>query len=222
LPPALDVPANDIPLHTLRDHRGPVAFLAFGGAGRWLASIDAVGYLRIHAGFSRKGLPQLLPATRAHEATGERSGAEPVLAVETRLDRAMKSSVWRRSRNDSSCGRRGSASEEFDFVPGELPAETHVAFGVTELAWNGDATELCAITLTDIHWLHVLATGVALCRAGKKPDWCRSCRRPLLGGTERYFFREQQLIHDNGDWSFASGPMFKLSEAVKGRVRGRG
>src|SRR5207302_635553 len=51
VPPQLDVPANDIPARILRGHKGAVKHLAFSLDGRWLASLDELGYLRIHAGF---------------------------------------------------------------------------------------------------------------------------------------------------------------------------
>src|SRR5262249_17260174 len=51
LPPLLNVPANDIPFKTLTGHKGAVRHLAFAPGGQWLASIDDLGYLRIHMGF---------------------------------------------------------------------------------------------------------------------------------------------------------------------------
>ena len=76
-----------------------------------------------------------------------------MLAVETRLERAEEITALQTSEDRLTVQRRGGASEEFRFLPSELPAEMHVAFGITQVAWNRDATELCAISLTDIHWL---------------------------------------------------------------------
>ena len=154
---------------------------------------------------------------RAHEATGQANGVEPILAVETRLDRADEIIGLETFDEQLVARRRGGASEEFRFVPDELPAETHVAFGVTELAWNADATELCAITLTDIHWLHVSPLELLCAAPGKNPIGVGHIAGRHWALPNDTSFLEQQLIEDNGEWRFVSGPEFKLFEAVKGQ-----
>ena len=169
LPPALNAPAQDQPVRILQGHRGPVQHLAFSSGGRWLASLDATGYLRIHTGFCPEGLPQLPAPSRAGEVMPEPAVPAPAFAVEIRLKDVEQVTALDAEENRVVVRRGSFRSEEYQFVPGELPAELPLAPVLTEIALNAPGTELCATTPTDIHWLHTAPLELFQTAAGENP-----------------------------------------------------
>lgn len=215
LPPLLDVPALDQPLQILRGHRGSVRQAIFSADGRWLATLDDTGYLRIHTGFSREGLPQLPLSQQASD--NELANGAPSLhfAVEARLDQPERITELAVTA-DRLIIRRGSAqSEEFKFVPGELPIEAHLAPDITSLAWNGDGTELCAITPTDVHWLSAAPLERYFTAAGSNRvgvAWQRDNGMWILPKAE--WFDELKTVQAEGEWNLERGSSFRLMAAV--------
>ena len=216
LPPLLDVPALDQPLQILRGHRGAVRQAAFSTGGRWLATVDDTGYLRIHTGFSREGLPQLPSVEQAGDSELANRASSLHFAVEARLDQPERITELAATA-DRLIIRRGSASaEEFKFVPGELPVEAHLASEISGLAWNGDGTELCAITPTDVHWLSAAPLERYFTAAGSNRvsvAWRRDNGRWMLPKTE--WFDELKPVQADGVWDLEHGSSFRLSAALK-------
>ena len=86
LPPILDAPAEDRPFHVLRGQHGAVIHLAFSPSGRWLAALDAIGYLRIYVGYYSDGLPSMADIGISEELAARTEATLPVFAAEIRLD----------------------------------------------------------------------------------------------------------------------------------------
>ena len=217
LPPRLDTPALDTPLHTLRGHRGPVQHLVFWADGRCLASIDGAGYLRVHGGFSREGLPRLPPPERAGGNVAGNSVPSPVLAVEIRLEDVQGITQLAAIEDRIVVHRTNGPIEEFRLLPAELPAETHVASRLTDVAWNSNGLELCAITLTDIHWLRSSPLEVFCTSTGKNPvavSW-HTNGFWVLPKDDKYI--ERRPIPKAGLWDSEEGTNLALAKAEKGQ-----
>ncbi len=183
--------------------------------GRWLASIDAAGYLRIHHGFPSGRLPESLTTDSAQNIVGGTAGTEPALALESRLERAEEITGLETFEDRLTIHRGTNAAEEFHFKQGELPASMHVGFGVTQLAWKGDATEVCAITLTDIHWLQTSPLGFLHTASGKNPVGVAYLGENYWALPKDAEFIEQQVIASGQGWQLIPGAAFKITEAVQ-------
>ena len=218
LPPRLDIPALDTPLHMLRGHRGPVQHLVFSTEGRFLASIDGAGYLRVHDGFSRGGLPQLPPPERPVESVPGGSVPPPLLAAEIRLENVQGITQLTAMEDRIVIHRTNAPTEEFRLLPGELPTETHVAPALTDVGWNSNGLELCAITLTDIYWLRSSPLEVFCTSPGKNPvavSWQHADGFWVLPRDDQ--FTERRPIHKDGVWDSEKGVTFPLVGAVEGQ-----
>jgi serine/threonine protein kinase len=216
LPPALDVPALDIPLTLLRGHRGPVRKLAFDPAGGWLASLDDAGYLRFHKGFDSP--PTQDPAPGARLAASDLQATDSQLVVETRVERAEEISSLTMAAGRLTIGRGGGAAEQYQLMASELPAEVKVAPDVRQVAWNADGTGLCAVTLTDIHWLETAPLKLAFSSAGKNPA---GVAPPNADGfwsiPNDNQFVEWRVAGRVGVGQLEKGKGYSLTEAVKGQ-----
>jgi serine/threonine protein kinase len=169
LPPALDVPAQDTPRQILHGHRGAIRHLAFAPSGEWLASLDAVGYLRIYTGFPHVGSPQIPDASRAGDVLPEPGMSAALFAVEVRLAEVNQVTALE-VEGDRVVVRRGTLPpEEFQFVPSELSAELLIASVLGEIALNAQGTELCAITPTDVYWLRTTPLELLQRARGENP-----------------------------------------------------
>ncbi len=215
LPPKLDAPALDFPISTLQGHRSAVRHMAFSTDGRWLASLDSTGYLRIHEGFSRAGLPRL---PDVQKAAGTAAGAEispPSFAVEVRLEGMQQFTGLAVTNDRVFVSRSDSETEEFRFSPAELRSEVDIRPGTTEVAWNDRGTELCAITPSDIQWLHASPLEAFHTSNGKNPmgvAWVRASGFWGLGADDR--FVERRVTEVLGGWKEEDGLTIPLKEAV--------
>jgi serine/threonine protein kinase/WD40 repeat protein len=169
LPPTLDVPAQDKPLHTLHGHRGAVRHIAFASGGDWLASLDSEGYLRIHHGFRGMSLPEPASTSSGIDIMPELSAPAPVFAVEVRLEDVNQVTALDAEQDTLVIRRGAQPPEEYQFVPSELPAELHFTPVPGGIALNAQGTELCAITPTDIHWLSASPLEVLQTKTGENP-----------------------------------------------------
>ena len=169
LPPTLDLPAEDRPLHILRGHRGPVTHVAFSPSGRWLAALDSGGYLRVYNCFYSQAIPANHESVRNDEEVAERDPTAPVFASEVRLDDIENVTSLKTKEDRVLIGRVDGTAQEFKFVPGELPAEIFVPPGVVSIAWDAKGTEICTTTLTDIQWLHTRPLELYQTAAGANP-----------------------------------------------------
>jgi hypothetical protein len=169
LPPALDVPAQDKAAQVLSGHRGPVRHLAFSSSGEWLASLDSIGYLRIHAGFPRAGSPRRPGPGRTGDVIPGPGAAAAVFAVEVRLAEVNQVTALEADQGRLVVRRGTLPPEEFQFVPSEFPAELPLAPVLGEIALNAQGTELCATTPTDIHWLRIAPLDLLQTARGENP-----------------------------------------------------
>lgn len=218
LRPLLDAPALDLPAHTIRGHRGPVQQLAFASGGRWLASIDRTGYLRVHTGFSRTGLPFLPPPGRAGDTGPRPAGASIRLALETRLDRADEITGLEGTDAGVAVLRGTAPAEEFRIEPGELPEETYVGESLADIAWDFRGAELCAITPTDIHFLRVSPMEVFYTIPGKNAvGVCGLNQEGLWGLPKDDQFRAIRPLRQKDHWAHEEVFKAPLAEAVKGQ-----
>ena len=218
LPPALDVPALDVPEQTLRVHRGPIRYLAFSTDGRWLASVDGLGYLLVHGGFSRAGLPRPGQAARSQDNTGV--GKTPVLylAMEMRLEGTDRVESISPTAEGFALQRQGKPAVEYRPSMGELPTELYVAAGLANIAWNSKGTELCAISLTDIYWLQERPIEVFFAAPGKNPvGVCFEESDGFWILPKATQFIESRPARDGQGWRLDRGASFALAEAVKGQ-----
>jgi serine/threonine protein kinase len=218
VPPALTAPAQDQPVHILEGHRGPVQHLAFSSGGRWLASLDATGYLRIHTRFCRDCLPQLPAPGRAGEGMPEPAVPAPTFAVEIRLADVEQVTALD-AVEDRVVVQRGSLPpEEFQFVPGDLPAELPLAPVLTDIALNAPGTELCATTPTDIHWLHTTPLELFQTAAGENPLGVSRQKQEdcWVTAKDRQLMQWQPSTKPQR-WAKSMGPRFRLTEAVPGQ-----
>lgn len=218
LPPALDVPAQDRPLATLHGHRGAVKHLTFSSSGDWLASLDAMGYLRIYTGFPRMETAPPAGRARTGEAMPEFSVGSPSFAVEDRLSQANQVTALE-AEQDCVVVRRGTLPpEEFRFVPSEFCAELPVATVISQVSLNAQGTELCATTSTDIHWLRTSPLELLQISRGENPS--SACGRIQEGSW--LIAKDGQLTewHSNPKgavWSKDTGSPVKLIEAEAGQ-----
>ena len=169
LPPRLDVPAQDQPLHILPGHRGAVRQLAFSSGGEWLASLDSAGYLRIHQGFRGVSRPGTASTNSTSDVMLEPSAPAPVFAVELQLTNVNQVTGLEAEKNTLVIRRGASPPEDYQFVPSELPAELRFTAAPVKIVLNAQGTELCALTLTDIHWLRRSPLEVLQTAAGENP-----------------------------------------------------
>jgi hypothetical protein len=142
----------------------------------------------------------------------------PAFAVEFRLTDVEQVTALE-AEEDRIIVHRGSLpTERFQFVPGELPAESPLAPVLTEIALNAPGTELCATTPTDIHWLRTAplelfqtTTGenpLGVSRQGKEDCWVIAKDRQVT---------EWQLGTNSTAPPRRKGRQFRLSEAVPGQ-----
>jgi serine/threonine protein kinase len=169
LPPSLDTPAQDTPAQTLLGHLGAVEHLAFSSDGRWLASIDAIGYMRIHGGFSSNGLPQFATSDSNGAAKATFGPAQLPLAVAMRLEDVQQIKGLEGTKDGFIIFRSDAPAQAFRVTPSDLPRELYLGPGISSVAWNSDSTELCAITATDIYWLHSNPLSIFFAAPGKNP-----------------------------------------------------
>jgi serine/threonine protein kinase/WD40 repeat protein len=218
LPPVLDVPAEDEPLHILRGQRGPVTHVAFSSGGRWLAAVDAAGYLRIYLCFFRDGLPQVTHSDRADELIIGQDLTAPTFATEVRLNNVEPVTSLEAEDDRILIHHAGGLTEEFKFVPGELPAEISAPPGITDIAWNAGGTEICTKSLTDIYWLRAMPLELIQTAAGQNPTGISS-----EGVEDKWMVAKEHKVTEwgstkgdkTGDIKLAS--RFDLSEAVPGQ-----
>ncbi len=219
LPPSLDIPALDVPVHILRGYRGPVVQLAFSQDGRWLASLDSAGYLRVHTGFSRDGLPELPPPELARQTGPGLDVPDPAVAVEVVLPNPEGVTALTTEEADRLLVQRAHAPPDvFRLLPGELPAELHVAPAVTDVAWSADGKELCAITFTDIYWLRARPLEVLYAAMGKNPKGVSGKTTNGFWALPEYHkFLEYAPVLKDGAWSLRNGAAAELKEAKEGQ-----
>jgi serine/threonine protein kinase/WD40 repeat protein len=218
LPPKLDMPAEDVPAQILRGHRGPVLHLAFSSGGQWLAALDAAGYLRIYTGFCRDGLPRLPDPHHALDLTPESGTLAPAFAVEVRLTNVDQVTALE-VQNDHLTVRRGKLPpDEFQFVPGELPAELAIEPIINEIALDAPGAKLCATTPTDILWLRMAPLEIVQIASGQNPLGV-SCPRQEDGwmiAKDHELTEWHPATKDRSTLSI--GARFRLSEAVPGQA----
>jgi len=155
---------------------------------------------------------------RASEKTTGFAVPEPALAVEKRLEDVERVTGLSAVENFVIIERSLGSREKFQLLEGELPAELQVAPGITDLAWNLESTELCAITLTDIHWLHVSPFEVFFTATGKNPvgvAWQTSGMFWALPTEDQ--FSEFVPIQKEGVWNLKQGSTFALKGAAEGQ-----
>lgn len=218
LPPALDVPAQDKPIATLHGHGGAVKQLVFSSAGAWLASVDAMGYLRIYSGFPRVQTPRPGGRARTGQPMPEFSVGSPAFAIEDRLSAGAPVTALEAELDCVVVRRGASPPEEFRFVPSEFSAELPVAAGVRKIALNAQGTELCVTTPTDIHWLRTRPLEDLQTSFGENPSG--ACGQ----GQQGYWLiaKDRQLTewHSNPKeavWTKSTGLPIKLLEAEVGQ-----
>jgi serine/threonine protein kinase/WD40 repeat protein len=217
LPPDLDVPALDAPLHVLQNQHGPVEHLAFGANGRWLAALDHAGYLRIFSGFSPRPLFQPSSNSEKNEFLITELAA-PALAVEAWIENIDQVTGLSAQGDSVIISRAGASRERYRLVSDELPEELRLEPSLAHLAWNGEATDLCVISLTDAYWLHasplelffqaIGTNPVAVAWNSKPPAW-------LLPAEDR--LDAFQLAAKDGAWYLERSSSTNLVEAVKGQ-----
>jgi len=153
LPPRLDTPAIDVPVVVLRGQRGPVRWLCFDEAGRWLAAVDTLGYLRVYDGFAELGTAAA-GMSGGVEAEAQPSGSFPSLGVrvETRLERVDEIEELVSLRDGFLVCRRTGILERVGVVPGAMPSEHPVGRVMGGGVWTQDGEHFCVATLTGMHW----------------------------------------------------------------------
>jgi WD40 repeat protein len=217
LPPALDVPALDVPLHVLEGQRGPVEHLAFCPRGKWLAALDHAGYLRIFSGFAPGRISRSSAGSDTKEFLSARSAA-PALAVEVRIDRIEQVSGLSADTDSVLINRVMGSCEQFRFLSGELPEELQLESALVHIAWNGAGTDLCAITLTDSYWLHESPLELFFHASGNNPAgvcWNNKPTGWLVATEDR--LDAVQLASKEATWRLEKCSSFNLIEAVKGQ-----
>jgi WD40 repeat protein len=218
LPPDLDVPAQDQPAQVLHAHRGAVRNLTFSSSGEWLASLDAMGYLRIHTGFPRVAEPRLLGAGGAPDVIPEPGAPAAVFAVEVRLAEVNQVTGLEAEQDRVVVRRSTLPPEEFQFVPSEFPSELLVAPLLGEVAFNPQGTELCATTPTDVYWLRTTPLELLQRAAGENPMGASSQSQENCW----LIAKDQQLTEwhpgaKGAVWPISLGSQIKLREAVAGQ-----
>lgn len=218
LPPALNTPAGDEPLLILRGHRGPVAHAVFSPDGRWLASLDAAGYLRIWTGFYPGGVWRASPSNEMLARSGQ-NPYSPGLSTEVRLD-DVSTVTGLETAGDLLVVRHAAGhSEAFQFVPADMPAEMPVVPGITEVAWNEAGTELCCATITDLYWCQATPPDLLHVEYGQNPmgiSWPKAGSRWLVGRDQG--LSEWHLSFQAGKWTGTPAASFDLSAAQPGQA----
>jgi serine/threonine protein kinase len=216
LPPALDALAEDRPLHILRGQRGAVTHVVFDPGGRWLAVLDAVGYLRIYLCY----YPDPPAGAADHEVrtllASDRDSTTPVFSTEVRLEDVGSVTGLAAEANRVLIRRAGGITQEFQFVPEDLPVEVSVSPGISSVDWNGTGTELCAMSLTDFYWLHASPPAIFQTMAGENPLGIAG-----TGATEGWaVVQDGGLSHwepaPNHGGALVRRSQFMLSEALPG------
>ena len=221
LPPALGVPALDVPLHILLGQRGPVTHLAFTTDGKWLAALDRTGYLRIFSGFSSCWLTPAC-ANAENSETNQffaKNLDSPVLVAEARMKDAA--SITGLS-NDGDClvvsHGESALPETFRVLPSELPEVLQFDAEIAHAAWDSAGTNLCVTTLTDTYWLRVSPLDILFHSPGNNPA------AVAYGKPNEWllpFGDQLTALHlglSNGTWHIESSHSFNLTEAVKGQA----
>jgi serine/threonine protein kinase/WD40 repeat protein len=216
LPPALDVPALEAPVQIVKGHRGPVLHLAFAPQGHWLASMDGLGYLRVHTGFTRDGLGHLPPPGDARRVTSPLTVPDLNFVSEVRLVDAERvtalSALGQRLRVERSDGSHA----EYEIVPSQLPQQVHVGAGLDSIAWDSEAQQLCAISRTDIHWLSTSPLELAYTAPGMNPvgvTWDAAEQCWLVANSKQLV--EYRPLPGAGTWVVPAGTSLPLVEAVQ-------
>jgi WD40 repeat protein len=196
-----------------------VEHLAFSRDGRWLASIDTVGNLRIHGGFSSNGLPQVAVVDPFRPAKAASIRPELPLVIATSLENVQEIIALEGTKAGFIISRSNAPVQAFGVTPPGLPNESHLGPGVTTVAWNSDSTELCAISLTDIYWLHSNPLNVFCVAAGKNPFGVASA-----GGFGKWalptdnLYVEYEPMLEEGEWSPQGTNRFSLVKVEKGQA----
>lgn len=152
LPPRLDIPAMDRPRLVLLGHDEPVLHLAFSSTGRWLASVDQGGLLKIHQGFHKNGLSGLADGSGIVHDT-EAHLPQVTLAVQHHLGDPLTITALSFEGTQVVVHRGKSQMEAYRFHPGMFPAEQAIGSGITHWAWSRDEKRLCVLTHDDAVWL---------------------------------------------------------------------
>ncbi len=153
LPPKLSEPAIDVPLTTLQGWRDAVGSMTFSSDGAYLGALDSAGWLRIWSGFAGEGLPGLLPASQAGQASEAQLVAKPKLLLETKLEGIAPGCVLSYEADRWVIRDAGGKAAAYAIDAGACFCEKWVGPGLHSLAWSGDSQTLCAISDTDIYWL---------------------------------------------------------------------
>src|SRR5262249_13628556 len=206
LPPALDVPALDVPLYLLQGQRGPVEHLTFSQNGKSLAAVDQAGYLRVFSGFA---------PNRTSQGTNM---AAPLLVVEARIDHPEQVSNLSAQTDSIIINRPDGLSEQFRFLADEFPAELRLEPDLVRVAWNEENTDLCIISLTDSYWLHASPLELFFHASGNNPVGvcCDHKQGRWFLPTEDHL-DAFQLESQQGAWHVEKRASFDLVEAVKGQ-----
>ncbi|HTG45594.1 MAG TPA: protein kinase family protein, partial [Verrucomicrobiae bacterium] len=149
------IPVLIDPLTKLSGHRSSVRHLSFSSSGRFLASIDDLGYLRVHS----------VPTLRAPKLVLGRLDFGVSFAVEMKLaDPDQIESVffseeirvrWRNGREESCEIITGAYAQELDF-----------GSDIVHAGWNQNGTELCTLSSTDAFWIDPTRMDIRLSSKG--------------------------------------------------------
>ncbi len=212
LPPALDVPAQDKALYVLRGARpGPIQHLTFSSSGDWLASLDSMGYLRIHTGFGRARSSRSEGTGPTRQGFQESPASAPVFTVEARLANFDQVTALQAEGDHLLVLRGNQPPETFKFEPGEFQSELPVPV-LTAIALNGDGTEICATTQTDIHWLGLSPLEFLQTAPGENP--VAAC-----AGKQKdcWLIAKDHLLTDWHAWTRTTNSALRLTDAVAGQ-----
>jgi len=192
--------------------------LAFSTDGRWLASIDAMGNLRVHGGFSPAAVPQFATSDSNGADKTSSSPAELPLTITTRVEDAQKIKGVAGTQEGFIIFRRDGPPQAFRLTLPELPNELHLGLNISSVAWNPDATELCAITVSDIHWLRSNPLSRCFKADGKNPEGVAAAEGAgnwaVPKGNQ---YAEYELMLNAGAWRLKKGVSSRLIEAEKGQ-----
>ncbi|PWT80292.1 MAG: hypothetical protein C5B44_05495 [Acidobacteria bacterium] len=217
LPPALDVPALDIPVYVLQGQRGPVEHLVYGPRGQWLAALDHAGYLRVFCGFAQGRVPQLSAGSGMKEFLRTQP-VVPALAVETRIDRVEQVSELLAHADSVIICRTNGSTERFGFAPNQLPEELQLEPDLAHIAWNEEGTDLCITSLTDSYWLHASPLELFFHVSGNNPvgvSWNNKKTGWLLPAEDH--LDSFDLASNEGALHLEKSSSFNLVEAVNGQ-----
>ncbi|HXJ58823.1 MAG TPA: serine/threonine-protein kinase [Verrucomicrobiae bacterium] len=218
LPPVLDAPALDTPVQIVKGHRGPVLHLAFSPQGRWLASLDGLGYLRVHTGFTREGLGHLPPPSDAGKVAPPLSVPDLNLVSEVRLVDAEQVSGLSARGDRLGVERSDGSVTEYEIDPSQLPQQLHVGPGLANITWALGAQQLCVISRTDIHWLSSSPLERFYTASGHNPmgvGWDAGDHCWLVAKDKQLV--DYRPVQDLGAWVVTPGTPLPLVEAVQGQ-----